>query len=551
MLSHLHIENYVLIDYLDLDLGSGFSVITGETGAGKSILLGALSLVMGGRADSKVLGVDNKRCMIEATFRIAGYGLQSYFAENDWEYDDECIIRRELSPTGKSRSFLNDSPVSVAQLKELSSRLIDIHTQHSQLLLKDNGFQRHTIDTTANNHCLRTAYSQCFEQLLQLKQQYQTLTQQAAEARQEYDYWQFQYKQLEEAKLTSGEIEPLEEELNKLEHADELQQQLYQTISALDNEQGVLSQLNAATQALSSTCAYSSTCQTLHERLVSCAIELKDLLGELNHQSEHIQSDPERLETVRDRINLIYNLLQKHKCNNVNELLALEQQLKQQLQAADASDDTLQHLQQEITKSQALLQEAGTALRKSRQQAIPTLSAQINDYLLRLGMKDARFEVQMTPLNEPANHGMDQITFLFSGNKEGKLQSAAEVASGGEISRLMLCLKATIAEHLQLPTLIFDEIDTGISGETATRMGQILKTMSSSTQIIAITHLPQMAALGSWHYKVSKGGEGNGPTRTEVCPLNAEERISEIARMLSGSALTQAAINNAKALLNE
>lgn len=547
MLTHLHIENYVLIKNLDLDFNSGFSVITGQTGAGKSIMLGALELALGAKSDSKAIFQGEKKCVIEATFNVKGYGLENFFEDNDIDYSDECIIRRELSDSGKSRSFLNDTPVLVSILKQLGIRLIDIHSQHSSLLLESNAFQLSVVDSVADNAETLKIYKQQFKTYTDLCHRIDALKSKAENAKSNADYLQFQYKQLTESNLKEGELTLLEENLNALEHTSDIKNSLQSASILLYGDDGVLTKLHTLQNSLNSISSFGSNYADLAERVSSCTVELKDIYGEIEHFNESVDISPAQLEQMRGRLDTLYSLLQKHRVKSVEELIAIRDSIGEQLKGIENFDSDLEALEKEKSDMLLKLKALASELYKNRCAATEPIKRSVEDNLRFLGMPDSKLAIEFTECSELTSNGGESVQFLFSSNKT-KPQPIQNSASGGEISRVMLCLKALIAKNTNLPTLIFDEIDTGISGNIASQMGNILKNMSESMQIICITHLPQVAAKGSTHYSVYKDSSVN-PVQTIIKTLDNNQRITEIAAMLSGDNITDAAIANAKELL--
>lgn len=551
MLKSLSIKSYALIESLEINFEQGFSVITGETGAGKSILLGAIGLLIGNRADSSSIREGAAKCVIEGTFDVTGYNLRPFFEENDMEYDDECIIRRELSSGGKSRAFVNDTPASLAQLKALGNRLIDIHSQHQNLLLNTESFQMEVLDTLAGNQRERTAYQEAFKTFCSAEQALRKAEEEREKNKADEDYLRFQLQQFDEAKLKEGEEEELESERNMLENAEDIKSSMYAAVSLLSNgENDLLSGLKTCVSTLDSLSKNYSKASEWSERMESSYIELKDIANEIESTSERITFDPERLAEVEERLNLIYTLQQKHHVMGTAELLAIEHDLRERLDAIDNSDSHIADLQKAMERARKALSDAGGLLTASRKKMAQIAEKNIVERLKPLGMPNIRFKVEVMPRTTPDNTGMDAVSFLFSANKSTSLQDISDVASGGEISRVMLAIKAMTAASRGLPTIIFDEIDTGISGNIADRMGSIMQEMGScDRQIISITHLPQIAARGAAHYKVSKE-ETSAGTVTSIRRLTPDERVYEIAAMISGATLTEAAIANARSLLS-
>jgi len=552
MLQSIHIQNYALIESLDIDFHPGFSVITGETGAGKSIILGAIGLLVGQRADIKAIKTGATKCIVEARFDVSSYRLEDFFQENNLEYEEgECILRRELLSSGKSRAFINDTPASLAQMKMLGEKLIDVHSQHQNLLLNKEDFQLSVLDILAHDEEQMSAYQSLFNDYKRTSRELTNLIEQAEKNRQDEDYIRFQVNQLEEARLQSGEQEELEQEADTLSHAEEIKSSLYKAdLIMTSDEQALLSMAKDCMHTLQGISRVYAPAQEWANRLESCYIELKDLSHEVANAAEEVEFNPARLDFVNERLNLIYSLQQKHHVSSVDELLALAEELRAKLDAITSSDDRIQELTKQKEELYNKVKEQATRLTDMRSVAARDIEKQMQAYLVPLGMPNVRFAVELTPRKEPDANGMDNVTFLFSANKNGVLQNVASIASGGEIARVMLSLKAMIAGAVKLPTIIFDEIDTGVSGSIAEKMALIMHEMGEADrQVISITHLPQIAARGSHHYKVYKEDTETG-TNSHIRPLDNEERIHEIAHMLSGATLTEAALNNAKALLN-
>ena len=550
MLKTLHIENYALIKNLDLIFDKGFSVITGETGAGKSIMLGALGLLLGQRSDIKAIKEGELKCILEANFDIEHYHLQELFDENDIDYDPNCIIRREILTSGKSRMFVNDTPVNIQFLKQLGEKLLDIHSQYENLLIKDNLFQLNVIDAIAENRNILEDYINTFTAYKKAERQYEDLLIFSEKEKANYDYLSFQFEQLSSAGLSSDEQEGLEREQTILSHAEEIKTILYKSQLLLDNEEiGILSVIKNAINNLQSITHVYTKAENLYERLNSCFIDLKDIAEELNKQENNIESQPERLEFINNRLDTIYSLCQKHKVTNLEDLIALQNSLKEQLDKLDSFDSELERLsklKEELLKEVLTI---GENLSKKRKSAAKKIEKTMIEQLSVLGMPNVQFVIEITKTNVPDTTGCDYISFLFSANKNVSPKAVSQIASGGEISRVMLCLKSLIATASNLPTIIFDEIDTGVSGEIADKMGNIMKEMGGKIQVICITHLPQIAAKGTKHYRVYKIEEET--SETKVVLLNAKERVQEIAKMLSGSNLTEAALKNAEELLKQ
>ena len=552
MLQSIHIQNYALIDKLDIDFTPGFSVITGETGAGKSIILGAIGLLLGQRADAKAIKNGASKSIVEARFRIVSYGLETFFEELDLEYDpEECILRREVSANGKSRAFINDTPASLAQMKALGEKLIDIHSQHQNLLLNKEGFQLNILDILAQDEKQLAAYKQTYLQYKDVCRRLDTLIVQAEKSRQDEDYLRFQLEQIEEANLQPNEQAELEQEAETLSHAEDIKAGLYKAEQLIDgtDANGILQLAKECRQTLQNISNVYPSASEWTERLQSCYIELKDIAHDLSLAEEETEFNPERLDYVNERLNLIYNLQQKHRTDTVESLLRLADEYRQKLNDISSFDERIDGLrrQKEIIYNKVI--EQAQSLTRVRTESAHHIEEQMKTLLLPLGMPNARFAVELTPRKEPDLNGIDNVTFLFSANKNGTLQNVASVASGGEIARVMLSLKAMIAGAVKLPTIIFDEIDTGVSGSIAEKMALIMRDMGrQNRQVISITHLPQIAARGITHYKVYKKDNESG-TSSYIRRLTPEERVEEIAHMLSGSTLTEAALNNARALI--
>lgn len=550
MLKSLFIQNFVLIDSLDIHFDKGFSVITGETGAGKSIILGALSLVLGQRADGKSIKNGADKCIIEAVFDVSKYQLEPFFLDNDLEYDAvSCILRRELFASGKSRAFVNDSPVSLSVMKELGNRLIDIHSQHQNLLLGDNRFQLKVVDVMAENEILLILYRKEYSRYQSLKRELRELTQKAAQTKQEEDYMRFQLEQLSDAELVSGEQDELEQEQETLSHAEDIKGSLYKITELLDGEeQGGVQLIKEALSIADSLERYYPKAKEISERLRSAYIDLSDLAAETDVQKEDIEFNPERLDWVNERLNVIYTLEQKHHLSTVEELISLQEKYERQLQEIDSFEEQIGQINRQLEASHKELMQQASVLSEQRKVASLAMASQLVEMIVQLGMPNTRFRVDFIQKEEPENDGMDDIRFMFSANKSGELQPVAQTASGGEISRLMLCLKAMIAGFTALPAIIFDEVDTGVSGDIADKMGDIMQDLGTKMQVFAITHLPQIAAKGEEHYFVYKQ-DTEERTVTQIKRLNTDERIKEVARMLSGASLTEASMANAKELL--
>ena len=550
MLRQLYIKNFTLIDELDIELHPGFSVITGETGAGKSIILGAIGLLLGQRADSKTIKQGADRCVIEAHFDLSRYDMKPFFDENDIEYDDnDTIIRRELTAAGKSRAFINDTPVALSMLKELGDQLMDVHSQHQNLLLNKQDFQLSVVDILANDSKELEAYQQRFADYQQKQRELTTLREDIERNRQNVDFLQFQFDELSAAKLNAGEQEELEQQSETMSHAEDIKTALYEADHALsDDEQGVVTQVKRAANSLNSISKVLPQSSELTERLESCRIELRDIADEVGQLLERTDFDPAELDSINNRLDRLYELEKKYHTDSVEELITLRDELQQKLANIENSDEAVSELEKQVEQLRDVCTKKASAISALRQATAKKMKSELAQRLEALGMPHARFDVQITT-EELGKNGQDNVSFLFSANTSTPLQPVAQVASGGEIARVMLSLKAMISGAVKLPTIIFDEIDTGVSGKIADKMAQIMQEMGrTERQVISITHLPQIAALGSHHYRVSKEETKNG-TVSQMQELNNDERIKEIAQMLSGSDVTEAAIQHAKELL--
>ena len=550
MLKHLNISNYALIDTLDIDLHRGFSVITGETGAGKSIILGAIGLLLGQRADGKALRDASKKCVIEAHFDISRYGMQSWFDEEELEYDDEdCIIRRELSPQGKSRGFINDTPVTLTQMRELGEKLIDVHSQHQNLLLRKENFQLNVVDIMASNEKERAEYAAAYSQLKEAERELEELQKSIENSRTEEDYMRYQLNELQTAALREDEQEELEQEQETASHTEEIKTALYEVTTLLSGEDGAaVEQVRQAEAKLSSAAAIYPKVTELSERLDSLYVELKDIATDIEAESERIEFNPERLAYVTERLNTIYSLEHKYHTDDIAGLLREQERLQTLLNGIDNSDEVLKEKRETVRQLTDIANKKADKLTATRKQAAKKIEAETKRSLEALGMPGVEFciDIKASALSP---EGQDKVAYLFSANKGMALRPVAEVASGGEIARLMLSLKAMISGAVKLPTIIFDEIDTGVSGRIAEQMGNIMHRMGEAErQVISITHLPQIAARGTYHYKVEKKNLSDS-TSTMMRQLTKEERIDEIAQMLSGADITDAARRNAKMLL--
>ncbi len=550
MLKHLNISNYALIDTLDIDLHRGFSVITGETGAGKSIILGAIGLLLGQRADGKALKDASKKCVIEAHFDISRYELRTWFDEEELEYDDEdCIIRRELSPQGKSRGFINDTPVTLTQMRELGEKLIDVHSQHQNLLLRKENFQLNVVDIMASNEKERAEYAAAYSQLKDAERELEELQKSIENSRTEEDYMRYQLNELQTAALREDEQEELEQEQETASHTEEIKTALYEVTTLLSGEDGAaVEQVRQAEGKLGSAAAIYPKVTELSERLDSLYVELKDIATDIEAESERIEFNPERLAYVTERLNTIYSLEHKYHTDDIAGLLREQERLQTLLNGIDSSDEVLKEKRETVRQLTDIANKKADKLTATRKQAAKKIEAETKRSLEALGMPGVEFciDIKASALSP---EGQDKVAYLFSANKGMALRPVAEVASGGEIARLMLSLKAMISGAVKLPTIIFDEIDTGVSGRIAEQMGNIMHRMGEAErQVISITHLPQIAARGTYHYKVEKKNLSDS-TSTMMRQLTKEERIDEIAQMLSGADITDAARRNAKMLL--
>ena len=550
MLKHLYIKNFTLIDELDIELYQGFSVITGETGAGKSIILGALGLLLGQRADSKAIKQGAEKCVIEAHFDLSRYGMTDFFEENEIEYDAaDCIVRRELTASGKSRAFINDTPVQLSLLKELGEQLVDIHSQHQNLLLNKQDFQLNVVDIIAGDEKEQQLYQQAYTQYHATEKELSALKESIEQNRQNADFLQFQFEELTQANLAEGEQEELEQKSETMSHSEEIKSALYEADNALSADQtGVVGSLRTALSAIRQIEKVLPDASELVERLDSSYIELKDIAQEISSQMEHVDFDPAELDAINNRLDKLYDLEKKYHVETVEELIAKRDELKIQLGRIENSDEALAELQQKLAAQLTQAQKAAEILTQMRTKAAKQIEKEMQGRLMPLGMPNVKFSIEMN--KEPLNaSGQDKVAFLFSANTSTPLQPISQVASGGEIARVMLSLKAMISGAVKLPTIIFDEIDTGVSGKTAEKMAEIMQEMGHhERQVISITHLPQIAALGSAHYKVEKEETAKG-TISRMRKLSDDERVLEIAQMLSGSNVSEAAISNAKQLL--
>lgn len=550
MLKQLYIKNFTLIDELNIQMHPGFSVITGETGAGKSIILGAIGLLLGNRADSKSIKAGRDRCVIEAHFDLSKYDMQQFFTDNDIDEDlSDTIIRRELTAAGKSRAFINDTPVSLTKMRELGEQLVDIHSQHQNLLLQKEDFQLNVVDIIAQDEKQRKNYEAAYNQYKQANQKLNALKAEIEKNRENEDFLRFQFKELDEAQLQNGEQEELEQEYEMLSHSEDIKTALYQADNHLSGDDGnIIERLKQASEQLANIKDVYPEVTELLERIDSSYIELKDIAQEINGLTDHVEFDPARLETINERLDKLNSLQQKFHVRNLGELIETYHQLKEQLSHIDHSDEDVEALEQEVTQLLEKAQKQAKELTAIRTKAAQKVEEEMKQRLIPLGIPNVRFSISLT--EKPLSHdGGDKVSFLFSANKSTPLQPVTQVASGGEIARVMLSLKAMISGAVKLPTIIFDEIDTGVSGKIAEKMAQIMVEMGNhERQVLSITHLPQIAAMGSHHYKVSKEETDEG-TISRMTELSQQERIQEIAQMLSGSDVSEAALANAKELL--
>jgi DNA repair protein RecN (Recombination protein N) len=551
MLNHLSVQNYALIDQLDVELSSGLTIITGETGAGKSILLGALGLIAGSRADTQALQDKTKKCIIEAIFTIKEYSLESFFMENELDYESQTTIRREINPEGKSRAFINDTPVTLNQLKELGERLIDIHSQHQTLSLNGNDFQLSVVDAFAKHADVLIEYQTNFKTFKTLERQLNELIERESQAKKDLDYYQFQFNELEDAGLKSGEQKELEQELETLSNAEEIKSSLSKAAFGLNGgEQNLLSSLNEIRIILNSIAKFKPEIAELSSRINSSYIELKDLGNELESIEEGIVYDPKRIEILNEKLDSIYRLQQKHQVKTIEELIEIKEAISNKLLDFSSLEAEIEKVKTSLDKLNKSLSAKAKTISENRKKVIPGIEKEISSLLASLSMPNAQLKIEQAILDSFTLNGSDKINFLFSANKGSDFKELNKVASGGELSRLMLSIKSLIAQLTLLPTIIFDEIDTGVSGDVADKVGSIMDQMSGKMQVITITHLPQIASKGQSHLFVYKEDKNNR-TYSNIKKLNTEERIQEVAKMLSTGKPTAAAISNAKELLKQ
>ncbi len=551
MLKQLYIKNFTLIDELNMMFHPGFSVITGETGAGKSIILGAIALLLGQRADSKQIKSGAERCIIEAHFDLSHYDLLPFFKENDIDYDaEDCILRRELTAAGKSRAFINDTPVALTAIKQLGQALLDIHSQHQNLMLREEDFQLSVVDIIAKDDKALAEYQSAFDEYTKAKKRLEQMQSDIERNAENEDFMRFQLNELREANLSEGIQEELEQESETLSHVEDIKGALFTAESLIggESDRTVVESIKEASRALTGIADVYADATELAERLDSCAIELKDIAQDLSQKAEYVEFDPQRLEDINNRLDTIYSLQKKHRVSTVEELMSIEQDLAEQLSHIENSDEELQQLEAEVEQLHKKCIDKATALTKQRRKAAAAIEKEMKERLVPLGIPKVRFSIAIDekPLSQ---NGGDKVSFLFSANTSTEMRPVSEIASGGEIARVMLSIKAMISGAVKLPTIIFDEIDTGVSGKIAEQMGMIMQEMADGNrQVISITHLPQIAARGTTHYKVYKEETQKGTVST-MTMLSDDERVQEIAQMLSGSDITDAAISNAKVLL--
>ncbi|WP_281980415.1 DNA repair protein RecN [Tenacibaculum mesophilum] len=550
MLTHLSIHNYALINQLTIDFTNGLSIITGETGAGKSILLGALGLVMGNRADLTALKNTEKKCVIEAQFSVEGYALQELFKELDLDYEQETIIRREILPSGKSRAFVNDTPVTLSILNALKTKLIDIHSQHQTMQLSDVSFQFSVIDALAKNQAKIASYKRGLRTYNKLRKELKVLQEETEKSKEQYEYNLHLFNEFEEANLKEGEQEVLEEKLDKLNNIEEIKLNLSEALGVSINEEiGIQTLLNSLESKLQKISSFSKQYEELANRVTSVKIELDDVVTELESANEEVEFNPNEIEELNDRLQLIYNLQKKHSVSTISELQEIHASLSEKVAQVEDAGGIVAQKEAEIKEVAKKLDDVAKMITTSRNKVIPKLKKELEYLLSELGMPNARFAIELLASEEYLSNGKDNLQFLFSANKGGNFGELKKVASGGELSRIMLSIKKILSENIQLPTIIFDEIDTGVSGEVSNKIAKIMQDMSAHMQVITITHLPQIASKGVQHYKVFKGEE-KGVTTSNLKLLSEDERIREIAEMLSGKDVSESALIHAKELLN-
>jgi len=549
MLIKLYVQNYALIKDLDVELEEGLTIITGETGAGKTILLGALSLILGNRADTSVLLDKNEKCIVEGTFRMEGYDFTDFFTSNELDYEPVTLLRREINPAGKSRAFINDTPVTLNLLKELGDRLIDIHSQHQTLMLSDNSFQLNVIDSFAGTIKLREDYRRSYYKYRSLKKEYTEAKEKADQNKADLEYYQFQLAQIEDAKLIDGEQEELEKEQELLEHSGEIKLALGNASDLFSSDSNsILTNLREAKMNLSKIISYMPQLEEILKRAESSYIELNDLAGEIEKLAVTVEADPDRLTRITNRLDTIYSLIQKHRVGSLGELLIKREEIRKLVNSIITGDDRIIELESVLLKETANLTKLSSGISEKRKAVFHDVEKKITEILRQLGMPNARFRILLKSLPDFTPSGTDHADFLFSANKQVEPEDLARIASGGELSRVMLSLKSLLTKNTNLPTIIFDEIDAGVSGEVADRVGQILAGMGKYMQVVNITHLPQVASRGTKHYHVFKDESGS-ETITRIKLLSPDERIFEVARLLSGREITETAIKNAKELI--
>jgi len=549
MLKKLLVRNYALIKELEIDFDRGFTVLTGETGAGKSIILGALSLILGNRADSSTLLDKSEKCVVEGFFDIEGVTLREFFRENDIDETNPVILRREVSPNGRSRAFINDSPVTLDIMKELGSKFIDIHSQHQSLLLSSNQFQLSVIDSFADHTTLLEEYRTVYDEYKRLQWEYNTLSVDRHKRMSDLDYYSFQLKQLDDAKLKEGEEKDLEKEQELLTHAEEINEALSNSSELISGDDySVMNHLHEVRKLLERIVTFYPDSDSLIQRVESVLIELNDIGNELNSRAFSVESDPGRLETVTERLDILNSLIQKHSAADIKSLIEIREEIRSAISGIETSDERLTELEEMMDKRLSRLNELANRISENRNYHIPFIEEKMKHLLVQLGIPNGRFEVKLDQNESFSEHGRDHAEFLFSANKQTLPENIGKVASGGELSRVMLSLKSLLTDNKSLPTIFFDEIDAGVSGEVATRVGNILSAMGSRMQVINITHIPQVAAHGTMHYLVYKEDEGDS-TITHIKLLNNKEKLREVARLLSGNEITQASLENAMELI--
>ncbi|MEE2770825.1 MAG: DNA repair protein RecN [Bacteroidota bacterium] len=550
MLTALSIKNYALIEDINMSLDKGFTIMTGETGAGKSIILGALGLLLGDRADFSAIRNPEKKCVIEGSFGIVNYKLEKFFEKEDLDYEPNSIIRREILPSGKSRAFINDTPVKISALQKLGSYLIDIHSQHETLSLGNAGYQFDVIDTIAGNEAVLIQYKKELRNFKALQARFAELKEEQARAAREYDYNVFLLNELEEAHLKEGMQDELEERYEELNNVEELTENLNAAINNLQQEEiGSLETLKSIRNSLSKISQFSTSYESFYERVNSVIIELDDLETEMTSALDRIEANPEELEMVNQKLQLIYNLQKKHNAENVEELIAITESLRKEVSVTENAENSLKEIQREIEAKKEELQKIASELHAKREKIIPVFVEQTEKILADLGMPNARLKIQLDQTAEFLTNGQDKLEWFLAANKGGTFKEMKKAASGGELSRIMLAVKSILAAQSNLPTIIFDEIDTGVSGDIASRMGEILQKMGANMQVIAITHLPQIAGKGSSHFKIYKE-DNDDATQTKIVKLGENQRVEELALMLGGNTKSESALAHAKALLN-